>query len=481
MKILDFGLARLGSSEMTRTGTVMGTPHYMSPEQVLGDKVDLSSDVFSIGAVFYELLCNHKPFDGDSAHAVLFQVVNKQPESVRKWTPDLPPILVELVEKAMVKDRSKRFQSAGVLREALARARRAIREGRATSTLEAEGVLGIAAPKSASDSFKSLSPKTSPPIPSNQQFASASSAPDSGRPRSSPPAVGSQVPAPGRPSRGPAESARVLGAPDSRSRETTRRGCPCIPIAAAAGSPMPGRTSVVRSLVGFLPWSWHWIGAFLLLRQRPTTPSPRLLPDTQVGRLTRHVVHAVELASGLATDTRRQLHQADRALKLAPGQYTAQQGRQRSEHLKTWTAGQRARARFDAVDRMPLGRLGRVLAIDPRIRGQDLSARLDRSYQSQAEQHVATSAGARDQAERALARPRMPSLRPTSAARDAEAPGERTLPLRHSFFRSPDSFDRARRAAETSSGGREARFTTRGRGAVASVLGLSRPLAPARS
>ena len=56
VKILDFGLARLGASEMTRTGMVMGTPHYMSPEQVRGEKVDVRSDVFALGAMFYELL-----------------------------------------------------------------------------------------------------------------------------------------------------------------------------------------------------------------------------------------------------------------------------------------------------------------------------------------------------------------------------------------------------------------------------------------
>ena len=90
VKILDFGLARLGASDMTKTGTVMGTPHYMSPEQVRGQKADARSDVFSLGAVFYELLSHHRPFEADSVHGVLFQILEQEPEPIRKWAPEVP-------------------------------------------------------------------------------------------------------------------------------------------------------------------------------------------------------------------------------------------------------------------------------------------------------------------------------------------------------------------------------------------------------
>ena len=112
MKIVDFGLARMSTSNMTQEGIVLGTPNYMSPEQALGDKVDARSDIFSAGAVFYELLTNHKPFDADSTPGVLFQVVHKEPPAIRQWSPEVPRILVEVVEKAMVKDRKRRFQTA---------------------------------------------------------------------------------------------------------------------------------------------------------------------------------------------------------------------------------------------------------------------------------------------------------------------------------------------------------------------------------
>ena len=119
IKIMDFGLARLGTSEMTRTGMVMGTPHYMSPEQVKGKRADFRSDIFSLGAVFYELLTGHKPFDAESLHAVLFQVMEHQPEDVRHWSPEVPNILVQVVDKALAKDPEQRYPHAGEMREAL--------------------------------------------------------------------------------------------------------------------------------------------------------------------------------------------------------------------------------------------------------------------------------------------------------------------------------------------------------------------------
>jgi len=126
VKVLDFGLARLDSSDMTKTGLVMGTPNYMSPEQVLGEKVDARSDIFSIGAVFYEMFCGHKPFHSDSVHTVMFQVVHKEPPPLRERAPDMPEGLVQIIEKAMAKDREKRYQSAGQLRSALLTFRRTL-------------------------------------------------------------------------------------------------------------------------------------------------------------------------------------------------------------------------------------------------------------------------------------------------------------------------------------------------------------------
>src|SRR5919106_2662404 len=80
VKITDFGLARLGSAEMTRRGMILGTPNYMSPEQVRGEMVDVRSDVFSLGAVCYEILGNRRAFDAESVHSILYKVVHTEPE-----------------------------------------------------------------------------------------------------------------------------------------------------------------------------------------------------------------------------------------------------------------------------------------------------------------------------------------------------------------------------------------------------------------
>ncbi|MEO5760724.1 MAG: protein kinase [Vicinamibacteria bacterium] len=132
VKILDFGLARLGSSDLTKTGVVMGTPNYMSPEQVMGERVDARSDVFSAGAVFYELLTNRKPFDAESIHATLYQVVHREAPPPRQWDPRLPEEIVTVIETAMSKQVDGRFRNAAALRDAI----RAFRYGEEPEVVE---------------------------------------------------------------------------------------------------------------------------------------------------------------------------------------------------------------------------------------------------------------------------------------------------------------------------------------------------------
>ena len=119
-KVTDFGIARAELlSTMTATGAVMGTPHYMSPEQARGERADARSDVYSLGCVIYQMLTGEVPFKGETPLAVLRQHIEEQPSPVRERRRDVPRGLTSVVERAMAKDPGRRYQNAGEMAEAL--------------------------------------------------------------------------------------------------------------------------------------------------------------------------------------------------------------------------------------------------------------------------------------------------------------------------------------------------------------------------
>jgi len=112
VKITDFGIALLPSGSMTMNGTAFGSPKYMSPEQVLGHKADRRSDIFSLGAVLYEMLTGTPPFTGSDLNAILYQVLNSVPPLPSDINAGLPPAFDRIVARALAKDPDKRYQSA---------------------------------------------------------------------------------------------------------------------------------------------------------------------------------------------------------------------------------------------------------------------------------------------------------------------------------------------------------------------------------
>ncbi len=118
VKILDFGLARTVSSDLTTGGRAMGTPNYMSPEQVRGEKIDNRTDIFSVGVSFYELLTHRKAFQGDSFTSTIFKILQDDPEPIEHIDPTVPAGLCTIVYKALAKDREQRYRNLGeVLRD----------------------------------------------------------------------------------------------------------------------------------------------------------------------------------------------------------------------------------------------------------------------------------------------------------------------------------------------------------------------------
>src|SRR5688572_13013353 len=129
LKVTDFGIARAGASEMTETGSIMGTAQYLSPEQAQGQRVDARSDLYSIGVILFELLTSQVPFTGESAVSIALKHVSEPAPPVASWRPDVHPVLDAVIARALVKDPAGRFQSAEEFVLALDDARRAIASG----------------------------------------------------------------------------------------------------------------------------------------------------------------------------------------------------------------------------------------------------------------------------------------------------------------------------------------------------------------
>jgi serine/threonine-protein kinase len=119
VKVADFGIARLTDSSKTRTGMVMGTPSYMSPEQLAGRKVDGASDLFSLGVTLYQLACGQLPFEGESMAQLMFRIANEAPTDIRTVRADLPPCLLDILARTLAKEPGQRHASGAELAQAL--------------------------------------------------------------------------------------------------------------------------------------------------------------------------------------------------------------------------------------------------------------------------------------------------------------------------------------------------------------------------
>ena len=394
VKITDFGLAKLVTSEMTQEGIVLGTPNYMSPEQALGDEVDGRSDVFSAGAVLYELLTGHKPFEADSTPSVLYQVVHREAPPVRRWAPHVPAPLVAVCNQALAKDREKRFSSAAEMRAALTAARRA--------------------PHTAS----ALKPPPLPPSHSGRTKASPSSAIPPLRPR--PP--------------GSSSSTRMRKAP-------LRRRWTLGWLAAGA----------VLALAVLVALTSSWV------QERLTFGAAPGADDTQVGELTKALVATqVQLAQSELGDKNWKAAetQARSALALAPGHDEAgriletAQARLRDLDAAV-SAARRALGSGDTAEASM--QLSRVLELDPRHpAATELTARLNTVFHTQADDAADAMRAARKGAVTANAKGSREFAAAENAAREAKTlvASEEFADATRTFLEARDAFDRAARAAE---------------------------------
>ena len=119
VKLLDYGIARVDSNSMTKTGIAMGTPNYISPEQLRGQSVDSRADLFSLGVVIYELLVGRRPFKGENITSLIYSVMNHEPEKPSNLNPQIPLLFDHIVSRALQKNPDERYQKASDLKNDL--------------------------------------------------------------------------------------------------------------------------------------------------------------------------------------------------------------------------------------------------------------------------------------------------------------------------------------------------------------------------
>ena len=204
VKVTDFGISRINTSDLTQDGTVIGTPAYMSPEQCRGDEVDARSDLFSAGSVLYELLSGTRAFSGRNSTEVTTRLLTAEPRDLTEFVPGVPMALVNALRRAMVKAKQARYASAQLMADAL---RAALRNDGAAGEEPANDQTVMLAQRPA---FRPAA--AAPAFGATASAASTSDAPPSAAPGSSVPAAPASA-APG--SGGPLSDVSDYAAPGS--------------------------------------------------------------------------------------------------------------------------------------------------------------------------------------------------------------------------------------------------------------------------
>jgi eukaryotic-like serine/threonine-protein kinase len=250
VKVADFGIARVEASELTQTGTVLGTPSYMSPEQFMGHPVDGRSDLFSCGVILYQLLTGEKPFTGESTTTIMYKVLREEPVPPSQLNLSLAPALDAVMKKALAKNPGERFQSGREFAQALQAAVAAPNPVTTAASAPAVAIPVI-----------NMGPLQDPPAAMSKPSA-ASTVPAASRSRAVPAgawavcgaaliavAAGAYVVlAPGR---GSAPAATVAQAPATSTPAAAPVAAPAAaPAVAAANAPAPAPGTLVISALG---------------------------------------------------------------------------------------------------------------------------------------------------------------------------------------------------------------------------------------
>ena len=184
VKVMDFGIAKLPSLSLTVTGMVLGTPFYMSPEQISGKKVDIRSDIFSLGALFYELVTGEKPFEAENTATLVYKIVQTDPIPPNIVNVNIPQAVARVIFRAMAKDPSQRYQKPAEMLmdvKALASASPTDSEAAAASQLSFDRTMPAYQPESAAPAIGHVSDPRG--LPSEQQIYAAGPKGEAAHPR----------------------------------------------------------------------------------------------------------------------------------------------------------------------------------------------------------------------------------------------------------------------------------------------------------
>jgi len=434
IKVMDFGLARLGESEITRAGTVMGTPNYMSPEQVRGEKTGPASDVFALGAMFYEILSGRRAFDADSMHAVLYKVTESQPTPLPEVCEGIPPVIVTFVWRAIAKASELRYKDAGQMREALELCRRVL-----DGTLDEASAIGamgeaptiLQTPGEAAATNMWIDPGTpgAPTTPAQRRSTLRPGPVPSLRPTSSPTIR-----------RGAKPGSKPAIAPASA------------PPAAAPEAAAPSRTPL---LLGIGAIAAVAVVALVVLLRRPEAPAPST--DDRQAKAVFSVAIEAQLDAARKSleykDPEGAIAAAQKALQFDPGNAAAQEIVTRARALLDGVEAdaREARRAAEAGDLDGASRsLAKVLDVMPKHPvAAELSEKLASRFKARADDGAQEMKKAAEAARRAGAS----SLRAYADGANYASQGEAAYG-RKQYTEAVQHFAQARRAYETA--GRDA-------------------------
>jgi len=438
VKIMDFGLAKFADSNMTRTGLVMGTPQYMSPEQIQGQKADSRSDIFSLGGIFYELLSGKKPFAAESMHAVMFKALHSDPEALGNLLPGLPPPFVRFTERALSKEPEKRFQNGTEMRQALRELRKIVDQG----GTELDAVAGE------ETILSDVSPGDA-----GLRSASFASRPGSMPGATTPPTGRSDVTERGRSGR--IASRTVEPGASSAERRT----------AVSAPAPASRTPLLVAAVVGVVAVA---IAAVLWTRkpsETPAQPAGAASGTEQISALTQALVASqVELARKTLEDKEHEnaLTQAERVLKLDPGNAEAQQIRDKAQAVLSEVESVASEAR-SALEKGQFQQgaqaLSKLLAINPNHpAAAELFSKLNGHFRAEAEQARRNMQSSRKEADAAGAKAVAAYAEASRDAKEGESQfgAGKFAVAAQKFMESRDGFARAKRSTQEQEGEKRA-------------------------